>query len=102
MGKQQQGKAPALTSEEKQQIARMCSRTWDYIGSDALRALEEAGEKPEMPRSHVIEVVLDADRLEFQHRKPEEQALLKRFRALDYEQQKRIARLAFPFGRYGY
>lgn len=44
-----------LTEEEFQRFKRACRRTWQAIGGDILTDRES------IPRSHVIEVVLDAD-----------------------------------------
>ncbi len=44
----------------KTRIQNMALRTWDYIGGDSLRALEDDGQPPVMPKEHVIEVVCDA------------------------------------------
>lgn len=43
-----------------ERVQRMALRTWECIGADCLRALEECGEKPVMPRDDVIETVCDA------------------------------------------
>ena len=51
-----------------------------------------------MPRSHVVEVCLDASYLESHGRVAPE--ILKRFRALSYERQKAVARKAFLSARY--
>ena len=57
-----------------------------------------------MPRSHVIEVVLDASRLtEYlnRSRRPNDKTLATRFDALDYETQIALVKPAFPERRYG-
>jgi hypothetical protein len=54
-----------------------------------------------MPRSHVVEVVLDADRLNEELRK-ENPGVAKAFAALDYDAKIRLVRKAFPFARYGW
>jgi hypothetical protein len=92
-----------FTEEEIKRIGSLAAATWDYIGADALRCLEENGEKPVMPRSHVIEMVLDASYMEtYFGKKPEDKALLERFRKQDYKDMIKMVKPAFPFARYGW
>ena len=57
-----------LTAEEKQVLFSAAHAVWNYIGCDCFGE----GMPKSMPRSQVIELVLDADRLAEQlHRRPE-------------------------------
>ncbi len=51
-----------LTEAELAELVRAARDTWQGIAYDVLQAVSEGGGK-KMPRSHVIEVVLDADHI---------------------------------------
>lgn len=89
-----------IPKEMEQRIIRMAKRTWDIIASDCLRCLEEAGEKPIMPRSHVIETVCDADyMLSF----GDDKEAYKFWDGLKtYEEKKKVVGKAFLFKTYGW
>jgi len=87
--------APTFTKEETEAIQGAASATWSYIGYDML----EANEGKALPRSHVIEVVLDANYMDA-HLKDKE--LLARFYRLAYADRIKMVKPAFPFARYGY
>lgn len=53
-------KKPRIPEDMQKRIERMALRTWDQIGGDMLTCLEEGGEPPIMPKSHVVETVCDA------------------------------------------
>lgn len=96
-----------FTDAELQDIHRMMQSTWDTIAPDLLNSIaEEKGKhvyKVNMPKSHVIEVVLDADYMEaYGAWKPEGRELLKRFRQLEYKDMIKVAKQTFTFARYGY
>lgn len=48
-----------MKQEMKDRIERMALRTWDVIGADALTNLEQMGERPEMSRLEVVQMVMD-------------------------------------------
>jgi len=80
---------------------------WDTIGADCLQAVTDTtGEKyPSMPKDEVIELVLDASRLEMSaegNRDPELLQEIKDFRELSYEDQMKMAEQVFTFDSYGY
>lgn len=110
--------------KENEEIISILNSTWQAIGGDILDAVgqEKALRKKSvvrdsrepsidysvtMPRSHVIEVVLDAGHLESHGgggggMGSTHSEVVKRFRALTYDQKKYIARQAFPYSTYGY
>ena len=96
--------AKGFTEDETKQIHWMLQATWQAIGSEYL----ELGGGKSIPKSQVIEAVLDADYLEmYGPRKgpksdvPAQKALLERFRKLDYKEQIKVAKQTFKFSRYG-
>ncbi len=90
--------ASEFTVEEQARLRSMMNGVWQYIGYDVLQL--EGGKS--IPRAEVIELVLDAGRLEEQYgREPEDAALLKRFRAMPYKAQDNLAKTFFRFTRYG-
>lgn len=87
-----------FTEEEKKELYRMMNNTWQNIGYDAL----QMNEGKDLPRSHVIELVIDADRLRDAARTDVEKEIIARFYSLkDYKVMCRIAKNAFPFSKYG-
>lgn len=85
----------ALMAPEKIEAVKAgLNTTWNYIAQDMFGE----GMPKTMPRSHVVEVVLDASYLETYGKLSKE--LLKEFRALDYKDQIKIARMQFTFARY--
>jgi hypothetical protein len=54
-----------LSPAQVKEIQQAAHRVWDYIGDDCLQAYaEQEGTCPSLPRADVVELVLDADRLE--------------------------------------
>ena len=89
-----------IEKDMQERIIKMASKTWNIIGGDCLRALEEAGEKAEMPRSHVIETVCDAD---YMLSYGEDKEAYKFWDNLPtYEDKIKAVKKAFPFSRYGW
>ena len=87
-----------FTTEEKKELYRMMNNTWEYIGYDSI----QMNEGKSLPRSHVIELVIDADRLRDQAKTDVEKEIVSRFYGLkDYKAMCRIAKSAFPFSKYG-
>ena len=82
-----------MTPEQLKDIYKGLSWTWNAIAQDLF-----SDGQPPMPRSHVIEVVLDADYLESYGQVPKE--TLKEFRKLDYKLQNKIAKEVFKAARY--
>jgi len=70
--------------------------TWDVIGMDVL----EVSGTDYVPRDVVIEMVLDAGRLEMYGHCDEKE--LKIFNELIWEEKQKLAYLAFPKENYGY
>jgi hypothetical protein len=89
-----------LSTDEQKTIQLAAKRTWEYVGYDVLSALAEQGESDSIPRSHVIEIVLDADYMMTANRDLNRD-LYDRFRNLDYDVQIGVVKKAFPFTRYG-
>lgn len=79
-------------------IERGLQRVWDTVGGDYLSGLEEEGGGSTLTKEDVVEVVLDAGYLETYNKDLD----TKQFRALSYNDQKKIARKVFPFSRYGW
>ncbi|MBU1173177.1 MAG: hypothetical protein KKD44_26735 [Proteobacteria bacterium] len=88
-----------MTKEIKKRVIRALNRTWDIIGGDVLRLLEENDENPVLPRSHVAEIVTDADH-DLMHGGDEE--AIKEFHKLKYNGKawNAIIKEAFPYKRY--
>ena len=94
---------PKFTPEEKKIINDAGHAVWNEIGFDIMQALQEdAAErgrrKDSIPRSHVIELVCDAGRLE---EKIKDQALKDKVYAASSRQLSMILRTAFPYASYG-
>jgi len=94
--------AKDLTKEQKDRLGRAAKSVWDYIGGDCLRAMEECGEKPILPRSQVIELVVDADRLPDELGRKKESDLLEFVQFAKYEEIVKALKPSFPFARYGW
>jgi hypothetical protein len=88
---------PGFTPEEEITLRRAMNRTWEMIASDVLSGLAEEG-KYDMPRSHVIEVVLDADYMLTNGRLDKD--LYARWNAVDFKIQNKFAKTVFTFSRY--
>ncbi len=80
---------------DKQKLGYALQRTWEVIGGDIL----ECGGGEAMPRSEVIEVVLDANYLEMYGDCKED---IKEFRKLSYDEQEKFAGTVFTYRSYGY
>ena len=75
-------------------------RVWEIIGHDILSLAAEYDNKDSIPRSEVIEVVVDAGRLEDElKRKHPECAIM--VREMDYKAIVKLLRPFFPYSRYG-
>jgi len=94
-------KKTGLTKEEVKTLCQAMDGTWDQIAGDWLEAcgIGYASGKT-IPRSHVVEAVVDADRLETFN--PKDRDVIRKYYALDVKKRKLIDALAFPFARYGY
>lgn len=86
-----------LTVEEEKILFRVFNRVWNEIASDVM-ALEE---RSSVPRDEVLEMVLDCDRPLRAVQDAHERALVCFFNALPPEEQKKLARRAFPSKHYG-
>lgn len=85
-----------FTDEEKKAIIGKAYQIWDAIAMDIIIALEGEG-KNFITRAHVIELVLDADRL----RHELSLDLGEKFDSVSYRRKKDLVRGAFPYSRYG-
>jgi hypothetical protein len=98
-------KAKAFTGKDKEldkRVMSMANQTWDMIGGDILQSIEEYGDKPEMPRSHVIEVVRDADYMLMHGGDPEAYAYYLYLRDNHEKHLDKVMKEAFTFKRYGF
>ena len=96
-----------FTPDEIKSIHWMMQDTWSVIAADVLQCQADmdggTAEDVFMKKSHVIEVVLDADYMEmYAGRRPENKELLEKFRRLEYKDQIKVAKQTFLFKRYGY
>ena len=83
-------------------IEAIMKRTWMFISDDIIRALQynlKPG-RDYAKKDEVIEVVLDANRLETFLQDDDEIALVKRFRQLTNEEQIIVAKEVFALDRY--
>lgn len=90
-----------LTKEQKAKLQGIASSLWHgEMGMEIMGALAECGESTTIPRSHVLELVLDAGRFEEEvaRRLPE---CLAEVQAMNYTQLKNLVRPAFPYASYG-
>jgi len=89
-----------------QKLKRLMYQQWEEIGSDVLNSIKqmESTKDPSVPRDEVIELVLDASRLETYLKlfpDPEIEKELKEFRELTWRQQIAVTRIVFPYETYG-
>jgi hypothetical protein len=105
-------RATKFTMADKAFIHTCAQSVWDYIGFDVLASTAQmkgtSTESVTVTRADVMEMVIDADRLDNQLREesrtwaPEERS---RFFAiwdtLTYTARRQLVRPAFPHGRYG-
>jgi hypothetical protein len=106
-----------FTTEERETIGAAAAAVWDYVGYDALQMVGEEngkGEAATMSRAEVIEVCLDAGRMEDQLRTRRNMDkrrgidsvvtdyLLVRVAEAGYAQLIKIVTPHFPFKRYGF
>lgn len=89
-----------IPKQMQERIIRMANKTWDMIASDCLRGIEEEGKDPIMPRSHVVEVVCDADYMLSYGEDKEAYTYWDKLPT--YEDKIRVVKKAFPFKKYGY
>jgi hypothetical protein len=101
-----------FSDEEKTLIGRTAADVWQEIGGDCLQAIADDKRQDvnrvTMSRAHVIEVALDAGRVEehlMQRRRQPGSIVtddfLARFRAAPYRQLIAIVKPAFSYTRYG-
>ena len=87
---------PEISEKMKEKIQKMASRTWDAIGDDCLRLLDEG--ETSMPRDQVLELVMD--RMDVWDEDPE---ALKVFREIPgYQNKIEILKPAFPYLHYSW
>lgn len=101
-----------FSDEEKKELQRAALAVWDECAYDLLQAVaEERGKNINdvtIPRSHVIEIALDAGRAEERLRRGRDRKpgvltddFFKRLEAADYETLIAAVKPAFPYARYG-
>jgi hypothetical protein len=92
--------SPRFTQEEKAIICTAGQRVWEEIGYDVMTMVQQEEKKDWIPRSHVLELVCDAGRLE--DKIPSTQSEL-RYKVTNASsaQLYRILRDVFPHARYG-
>lgn len=81
-------------------IKMMAILTWDVIGGDVLRCLEDAGERPVMSRDAVIESVCDAGYMKMYGQ--DKEAYEHWNNLPTYELKMEAVKPAFPFETYGW
>lgn len=98
-------KKSIFTAEEISVLGSEANRVWDEIGYDCLQALADDRGKDinrvTMPRSHVIEVVLDAGRFEAALGDHGYEDLRAKWVTLDYKQKIATVKPAFIYSSYG-
>jgi hypothetical protein len=86
-----------MTAAQEKKIQQCAVAVWEYIGNDIFD-VEGVGDS--IPRSEVVELVIDAGRLEEQIRLTDP-ALATEFGALDYKRKAVLVKPAFRYERYG-
>lgn len=98
-------KITTLTDEEQNRIADYAMQVFDECAYDLFTAVAEEKRKSvyevTIPRSHAIEIALDAGRLEERMRNRITPDLMARWEALDYDQKQAVAKRRFTNRRYG-
>jgi hypothetical protein len=86
-----------VSEEMQNRIIRAMSNTWQAIASDMFQCLQDCGEKTEMTRAAVIEVVCDAGHIQIHGGDTD---AYKVFNELSYTDMKKLGRKAFTYTRY--
>lgn len=89
-----------MDKEMQERIQRMALRTWDHIGGDCLRALEEFSDKSVMSKDEVLECVCDAGYMKMYG--DDAEAYEKWSSLPDYDAKLNAIKPAFPYERYGW
>ena len=89
-----------MTPEMKKRITIMASKTWNAIGGDILRSLEEAGGDAVMTRGEVVEVVCDSEYLKMYGQDKEAYEFW--WNLPTFEEKENVIKEAFPFQTYGW
>ena len=84
----------------RERVQRMALRTWESIGADCLRAMEECGENPIMSRTDVIETVCDAGYMKMYGGDDEAYEWWNSLKT--FELRIEVVREAFKFATYGW
>lgn len=85
--------------ELKERVIRMAEITWNAIGSDILKSLEQEGLEPVMPREEVVEVVSDADHMLMWG---EDKEAYQEWKKLPFDEKEKMVKAAFPHKTYGW
>lgn len=95
----------AFTEDERKAIGNAAADVWQAIGGDCLSAIvEEKGknvDRVSMSRADVIELALDAGRMEDILKRRATPDLMARVAAADYATLIEVVKPAFPYTRYG-
>ena len=101
-----------FTADEKKLLGSLAHAVWDYCGEEILQMVaEEKGKSINavtIPRSHVIEIALDAGRMEerlqqaIRRGQPHAtEDLMARVKAADYQTLIAAVKPSFTYARYG-
>lgn len=88
-----------IPQEMRERMKRALNEIWQAIGPDVLRAYAEEGESAELPRSQVIDIVLD---MGYQSTYTHDKEALCVLYELTWNARQKIAKEAFPYRRYGW
>jgi hypothetical protein len=89
-----------VPEEMKSRISQMANTTWQQIASDVLtNDMGEPDYRKNLPRSHVVEIVCDADYMLYHGYDKE---AYQYWCTLSWELRHRLVKEAFPFARYGW
>lgn len=90
-----------LSESEIRLIQSDARAVWDEIAYDCFTALQDEGQDPVMPRDQVLELVIDAGRLDEMMRRRGHRDLVPRWDRLSYELRQQLLLPAFPYENYG-
>ena len=95
--------AKELSEEQRKRLGSAALTIWNEIGGDYLRILEDSGEKAAVPRDEVIELIVDAGRLESElARKEGNKDIISFIKKADYNEIVKALTPFFPYKTYGW
>lgn len=92
-------KVVRVSPDMAKRIQTMARQTWDMIGGDVLKCIEENSMKARMPRSHVVEVVCDAGYMALYG---DDKEAYEFWKTLSFFQQEKYVAKAFSSKYYGW